>query len=196
MVNRMSGNIVLLSLVTLMSMGCASIKYEPVRLDASIATNPCEAQAATTSDNCSIVLVKASRWETLTGIQVASGEHICVQVPDGQFWFDKDRRNVPPKGEPGNWLMNRFKKREPDADFFSLIVNTKQESNGQLSIGHPVEKTPLYISKHSGELVFYPNDAVGGATDPAFFYKNNAGQIWVVVRRCVGACTCLGTANS
>lgn len=193
---RMYWITILLSLATLMLKGCASVNYEPVRHDSSLISRTCPLPSRADLGNCTVTLVKASQWESSTGIKVKAGERVCVQVPPGQVWFDWDRRNVPPHGEAGTWVMNLFTKRHPGAGFFSLIVNTKKASDGTLSEGHSVESHPQYVSQHSGELVFYPNDALGGPNDPEFFYRNNAGQVWVIVRPCVGACTCPGTLQS
>lgn len=45
------------------------------------------------------------------------------------------------------------------------------------------EGTSPLTTHRSGELVFYPNDAVAPWSDHLFFYRNNRGSILVLVRR-------------
>lgn len=137
-----------------------------------------------------MVVVQASLWTSPTGIKVKRGKNYCIQVPPNQLWFDKTRRNTPPFGETGNWLMQLSIKRDRNSGFFSLIVNTRNDNDGALSKGQAVEGKPLYRPDGEGELVFYPNDAEGSISDPAYFYGNNSGQIWVNVRLCEDSCDC------
>lgn len=179
--------------VTFLLFGCASISYEPVKLDSSplalTMIEECSEQKLSDSKGC-VVLVQASLWASSTGINVKSDKNYCIQVPRNQLWFDATRRNTPPFGETGNWLMQQATMRHPENGFFSLIVNTRNETDDALSKGQAVEVEPLYRPDREGELVFYPNDAEGSVFDPAFFYRNNSGQIWVNVRQCEDGCDC------
>lgn len=199
---------IILFLATFFLFGCASIFYEPVKLDSS-------PLAIKISENCTFseqklseskakdcaVPVQASLWASRSGIKVKSGKKYCIQVPPNQMWFDATRRNTPPFGEAGNWVMKYLgSKRHPEYEYFSLIANTRNEIDGTLSKGHAVERRtlkngsfeggPLYIPDGDGELVFYPNDAVGSVGNPAYYYENNSGQIWVNVRQCEENCDC------
>ena len=179
--------------VTFLLIGCASISYEPVQLDSShlalTMIEECSEQKLSDSKGC-VVLVQASLWASSTGIKVKSGNNYCIQVPPNQLWFDATRRNRPPFGEEGSWLMQLSTKRHPENGFFSLIVNTRNKADEALSKPQAVEVNPLYKPGGEGELVFYPNDAEASVFDPAYFYRNNSGQIWVNVRQCEDSCDC------
>lgn len=178
-----------LTVLLLSITGCASISYKPVMLDSSepselVNLRPCSTKGDT--NKCK-ALVQADKWVSPTGIAVHVGDTYCIDVPPDQWWFDADRRNAPPHGEKGNWIMRLSQKRNADAGFFALIVNvqsedgTVEEKAGQL-VSSP--RAYRYTSKSAGKLVLYPNDAKGPPSNPAHWYKNNSGQIWVTVARC------------
>lgn len=171
-------------LLALTLAGCQSISYEPVKLDSSapIDLKPC-ARTLSVDQSCT-ALVQAERWISPTGIHAEAGETYCVSVPPNQVWFDAGRRNTPPHGEEGNWLMNLALKRHKDYGFFNLIVNTKSLDTGRPGKEQDVSKGAPYKVTMVGELVLYPNDALGPDNDPAFYYKNNAGQVWVTISQC------------
>jgi len=167
---------------------CASVSYEPVTLDSSApldmsSVKKCP-ETLNVKDDCT-ALIQANQWMTRTGIKVKKGEKYAVRVHASQVWFDLDRRNTPPYGEAGSWKMRLFKKRHADAGFFALIINAKAAGSDQL-LGHgDLGATPnlAYKTPDAGELVLYPNDALGPFDNPAYWYQNNSGQIWVTITR-------------
>ncbi|WP_428506787.1 hypothetical protein [Roseateles sp.] len=130
--------------------------------------------------------VQADQWVSPTGIGTkVIGEIYCVAVWPNQVWFDASRRNSPPDGEKGSWLMNLAKKRHEGAGFFSLMIDVQSAAStgetakevGELSGG-------AFAAPGPGELVLYPNDAIGPVKEPAWYYKNNSGYVWVTIKRC------------
>lgn len=169
--------------------GCAAIDYETVPVDSA---SPLSAE---TQGRCPATLapgarctarVQADQWSSPTGIQVkAKGESYCIAVLPNQVWFDASRRNIPPYGEKGSWLMNLAKKRH-EAGFFSLMVDVQSHATVGETAKPVTEELPgaRYTAQGAGELVLYPNDAVGPSYDPEYFYRNNSGYIWVNITRC------------
>lgn len=108
------------------------------------------------------------------------------------------------RGDPGSWLMNRFKhwKRHPCSEWFALIAanvrpvksSTSQHEFPQYEHHEPQEykdvsdKEPEFKVTRPGRLAFYPNDAIMPLLGD-FYYSNNSGQIWVQIERCGTACT-------
>jgi len=173
---------------------CFSIKYEPVTVDSYPPVNAakigkCQAQLQT--EKICLAQIYADRWKSFTGIKVGAGESYCVTVPPDQVWFDKDRRNTAPYGEKGSLLMNLAQKRHKGIPFFSLMINVDRGNDGGDMDGSAVEVTDSkdfrFTSKVAGTLVLYPNDAIGPDTDPAYWYRNNGGRIWITIQRCDAA---------
>ncbi|MFH1870252.1 MAG: hypothetical protein ABIK82_23625 [Pseudomonadota bacterium] len=176
--------------------GCAQITYDRVPMDAP------RPSATESLSNCGgelpvsgrcLALVRASQWFSETGLQVATGERYRISVPAGQAWFDADRRNVPPKGEKGSWLMNRFAhlKRQECSDWFSLIAVVRDKSGEP--IGTAFDVSGAHINGEiaidaKGSLAMYPNDAESTNEVRDYFYQNNHGQAWVVITRCGPSC--------
>lgn len=169
--------------------GCGTPRYSEVPVDSSSshvdASKRCP-EALLLGQNC-WARVEANKWVSLTGISVKeAGEIYCISVPPNQVWFDAGRRNTPPDGEKGSWIMNLATKRHPEVGFFALMVAVKSTDNTTGQTARLV-KEPLnfqYVAKELGELVFYPNDAANPVGDPAYYYKNNYGYIWVTITRC------------
>lgn len=135
-----------------------------------------------------MVLVQASQWLSYASVKVLPGEVYQVTVPSGQFWFDLNRRSAPPRGDAGNWIMHLLasQKRLPGANWFSLIATTVSTDHGapiELPGRQDIGKSGVYTVRYAGSLAFYPNDAVGPATDPMYYYRNNSGQIWLTITR-------------
>jgi hypothetical protein len=135
---------------------------------------------------------------------MVTGQTYRIVVPHGQQWFDANRRNTPLCGEEGSWVMNLYKtkKRAVDSKWFSIVgvvlqpeakpgVERTQLSNQPQDIcakesAHP--EWGSFTADASGELALFPNDAIGSAERPAFFYGNNAGQVWVLISLCTNGC--------
>jgi len=176
------------SLITILTLaGCAAIDYKTVSVDSA---SPPDAEKLTRcpstlnpSASCT-ARVQANQWTSPTGIQVKEGESYCIAVLPNQVWFDASRRNTPPYGEEGSWIMNLAKKRH-EVGFFSLMVDV-QSAGATGTTAKPVAdpQGARFTTQKAGELVLYPNDAVGPPQDPAYYYKNNSGYIWVTVMRC------------
>lgn len=171
---------------------CASLSYTAVPVDSAPPTDlaPCPARLEA-GQRCTAVVL-AAQWRSETGVQVRPGEAYCLRVPPDQVWFDQTRRNTPPHGERGNWLMQLFNglKRHPDIAWFSLVAAVHTPDPAGAATHQDLSRMPLVQVSQAGALVLYPNDAVGQSEDPTWFYRNNVGQIWVTVQRCGGACAC------
>jgi len=177
--------------------GCASLAYTPVPVDSAAPADsgvPCAA-GLQPGQRCT-ALVRAAQWQTPTGLQVGLGESeaeaYCVQVPPGQVWFDQDRRNTPPHGEQGSWLMQLGSglKRHHGIAWFSLVAAVQPAGAAKKPDHQDISRDPVVRPRQAGALVLYPNDAVGQPDDPTWFYRNNRGQIWVTLQRCDSACDC------
>jgi hypothetical protein len=177
-----------LAALVLLLTGCASISYEPVTLDSASPSELSELNLCPIfKAGLCYARVRADQWTSRTGIQVGPDEKYCVDALANQVWFDGNRRNVPPDGERGSWVMRLFQKRNPSAGFFSLIVNVQfKDGSVDEKAGQMVRdlKGHQYIPMRAGELVLYPNDAKAPANDSYYWYKNNSGWIWVTVKRC------------
>ena len=168
--------------------GCGTPRYSEVPVDSSSshvdASKRCP-EALLLGQTC-WTRVEANKWVSLTGIHVKQDETYCISVPPNQVWFDKDRRNTPPDGEKGNWLMNLFTKRHPEFGFFALMVAVKAADDTNRQTARHVSN-PLnfkYMAEGPGELVFYPNDAVSTSWNRTYHYENNFGYIWVTISLC------------
>lgn len=174
----------LLAVVTTIA-GCASVIYKQVKTDSPRPqTNiPACNGSLEVSQRC-LARVQADQLYTSTGLNVKTRQTYKVEVPPEQVWYDAERRNVPPKGEPGSFMMNLFKnlKRHRNADWFTLMsavtnpcTPCMKHSMGDI---HDLSTTSVIQVQQDGVLVMYPNDAL-----PRRFYDNNSGQIWVFIER-------------
>lgn len=180
--------------LTLALAGCFRMGYSSLVQDSARppGSTPACGKSLKLKESC-LALVRASEWYSPTGLSVSPGESYRISVPAGQVWFDKDRRNLPPYGEKGSWLMNLFSKRDHDSGWFALMAAIVPE-NQPLSTGtepvnpgHDVERDQDIAVKFAGRLVMYPNDAVWRTGNKDAFYKNNVGQIWVRIE-CTQSC--------
>jgi hypothetical protein len=191
--------------VTLLALaGCASVVYEPVMVDSPMPAGfdklPACGAGLEPGKSC-LVLVRAGNWHSDTGISVEPGQVYRFDVPLGQVWFDKGRRNSPPHGEPGNFVMNMraWAKRhcEPWFTLMAGIAPAADSAPGPSGAMPPAKailhsdvlqseslaKNCALVARAAGVLVLYPNDARGPTGRPDHFYANNSGQIWVKVTR-------------
>ena len=216
--------LVLLTTVLAVLTGCASTRYSPIEadspapLDGSLslckaAANPLAegtatltgAEPSTLAKGASCIFpVRADQKFTVTPLVINRDDTYRITVPRNQVWYDGSRRNVPPRGDPGSWLMNRFKhwKRHTCSEWFALIAanvrpvksSTSQHEFPQYEHHEPQEykdvsdKEPEFKVTRPGWLAFYPNDAIMPLPGD-FFYSNNSGQVWVQIERCGTACT-------
>lgn len=204
----------LVALVVLGS-GCVATKYEPIMQDSPIPTvshnggevKPCEllpngdAGDLQQGDRC-MALVRAEAWLSLSHIRVAAGQRYQIDIPEGQFWFDKGRRSSPPQGDAGSSTMNllEWAKRHEDQPWFALnaatvpciqnlenktkcmeTLETEKERFNLFDAKKPSERSFELHVKEEGQLAFYANDAV--LFGWRFFYGNNGGQVWLMVQR-------------
>lgn len=193
-------------------LGCASITYTPVLVDSPLpaafrtphaGNAPCGSKLED-GQSC-VALVRAEDWYSDTGIRVEANQAYCFHVPAGQVWFDAERRNSPPDGEPGNLPMRamHWAKRDPEP-WFTLMAAVSTSPVPTLRpvvwAGPPSREftallkpsTPHSLARRAtapmtvanpGALVLYPNDAWGPTGRPGLFYENNSGQAWVQVTR-------------
>lgn len=174
--------------------GCAAVNYEPVTLDTpppQVSGTPVNMGPHCTAElragAACMALVRAQDWYSDTGVRVKEGQAYCIRVPPGQVWFDAQRRNSPPDGEPGSLLMNVFKwLKRHDQPWFTLMADVAQEGAAKdiaswpALQSHSVAQHRKLDVKASGALVLYPNDARNlFSSDDQYFYRNNRGQIWV-----------------
>lgn len=174
--------------------GCAHINYDPVPTDSPMPVLklvPCQGRLPLNA-RC-LALVRANQWFSGTGLVVEKKERYRIIVPPGQVWFDKGRRNVPPQGESGNGLMNLFGhlKRQEKSLWFSLIAvvldnDADPRTEDSYDLGAKDATGEILIGTN-GKLAMYPNDAKGLFGKDSF-YRNNSGQIWVIMERCGTVC--------
>lgn len=170
--------------------GCAAIAYEPVKVDSATPIDAARLGRCPSKlepGKVCIAQIHANQWVSPTGVRICEpGERYRVTVPPDQVWFDEARRNTPPYGEEGSWIMKLPAKRH-NAPFFSLMVDAVPTDLGKRVTDTAVVVTDakrfLFTAKSVGDLVLYPNDAKGPASDPAHWYQNNAGYIWVIIER-------------
>lgn len=186
--------------------GCASREHQaeppaaaPVVNGQSVqVTGPCPA-TLDPGRSC-WALVQAWNWYSDTGVRVARDQTYCIRIPSGQAWRDANRHNSPPKGEPGNLLMNAFGflKRHP-LPWFTLMAGVVEGAGPGIQPSSDLKPRPevqsqdlssqrRLVTTAAGALVMYPNDARGD-----WFYSNNHGQIWVQVQRLQDAQPCTDT---
>lgn len=170
--------------------GCVAIEYEPVTLDSpppeiGEQTGRCPEELMA-NQQC-VAQIRANAWMSRTRIHAKEGEHYCVTVPPDQVWFDKGRRNTPPLGEKGSWIMRLSKKREPHPFFNLMIAVDPIDKKSETKVKARAVDKPndfRFIAESRGEIVLYPNDAIGSASYPERWYRNNSGYIWVTIKRC------------
>lgn len=80
--------------------------------------------------------------------------------------------------------------RHPEVGWFGLVAAVQPLGDAVPASHHVLSRPPLIQVFNDGELVLYPNNAVGQPNGPARCYRNNQGQIWVTVQRCEGGCAC------
>jgi hypothetical protein len=181
-----------ISLVAALALaGCTAIEYKSVAVDSP---SPIDEKGLVKCpkelrhDKICTARILADQLATPTGIQVAEkGETFCIEVLPHQVWFDADRRNTPPHGDEGNWIMKIGTKRHPEAGYFSLMVDVQAKPPAiQSKSAKQVGDSPgwTYTADSVGALVLYPNDAIGSTGEPEYYYKNNSGYIWVTIKRC------------
>lgn len=192
---RRQGAVLLLALGLLG--GCAQVSYDRVPLDSPMpfeAKDLAACQGILTEGASCVALVRADQWSSDTGLDVAKGEYYRITVPPGQFWFDADRLNLPPKGEKGSWLMNRVAhlKRQSNSDWFSLIAVVREASGvatcKAFDLGSESFRHGQIAIEDAGKLALYPNDAESTIAVRDYFYRNNHGQVWTVITRCDRTC--------
>lgn len=150
-----------------------------------------------------LALVRADQWHSATGVQVLAQHTYRICLPDArQTWFDAERVNKPLCGEDGSWIMRLYnsRRRNPDAKWFSVQAtvlapdkrpNVARKEMTEKPVDLCVEGMPsmaYFTPTASGELALFPNDAIGSAERPAYFYENNAGQVWLAITLCQGSC--------
>jgi len=191
--------------------GCVSITYSPVQMDSprplgdgsppmceskvpvrnALAKEP-KGPAATIilpPGNRCIFPVRADQMLSLTPLAIEEGQTYRITVPRNQVWYDASRCNVPPRGEPGNMIMNLLAHRKQhDTGWFALFAANVSRDGGTVHERIDVSAGKDFSVKAPGQLAFYPNDAIGVFRED-FFYSNNNGQIWVQIERCAAACT-------
>jgi hypothetical protein len=183
------------------SAGCAAVKYETVPYDTPRVADlrACAHPERGRVEPC-LALVRASEWHSPSGLQVTRGMQYCIEVPEGQRWFDKSLASSPPHGED-HPKLDRFAamKRVPGQQWFALMVAVAPEkpgrpqTDGKWSPPKETDTAPVaagascgqkgwrFQPAQPGELVFFPNDAVSPIGDKRGFYRNNSGQIWVKI---------------
>jgi len=175
--------------------GCVATKYETIPYDTAkpvgVAHLPgCRDHPPKPNESC-LALVRAGDLQTRTDVEVEPRQDWCIEVPEGQRWFDQSRVSSPLDGEPGEGVMNTVAgwKRIKDAPWFALVVGvaTKAGKEADFKAVQQLPSAPdgrrCFRPSQPGTLVFYPNDAVPPAGSHSLFYGNNGGQIWVKLTR-------------
>lgn len=196
----MKRHLMILMALAMSQASCVSIRYSPVHAD-SPAPPPgspplCEAIPPAKSINlgkgvsCSFP-IRADQMLTPTPLAINIGEKYRISVPRNQVWYDKSRRNVPPHGEEGSWMMNLVKhwKQRPESLWFALIA----VEVGNVNVSHDVSDDPVLEVTRPGLLAFYPNDAIVPILGN--FYSNNSGQVWVKIEHCKDSCSPKGATS-
>jgi hypothetical protein len=96
--------------------GCAAVKHSGIPYDnprpANFANVPgCRGAMLAAGAQC-VALVRANQWYSDSHLSTTVGESYCVSVPGVQRWFDLERVNDAPDGEPGSGLMNLYASRK------------------------------------------------------------------------------------
>ena len=187
-----------LFVITLMVVltGCVSVKYSPIQVDSPVpainvsicATNAPEDIFVLMEGNSCMFPIRADQKLTLTPLAVREKETYYVTVLRNQVWYDASRRNVPPEGEQGSWIMKFAEKwkKHSQSLWFALIAANVNKSGSEQYATQDVSKSPTLKIMRPGRLAFYPNDAIVPILGN--FYSNNRGQIWVRIERCATVC--------
>lgn len=123
------------------------------------------------------VRVFAKQAENHSGVMMKEGDKYRVSVPKDQTWWDSRYKNSPPCGTPP-FIMRLFPslfKREPKAEWFSLMAHVQGDSKPQ-DMCTTKSDGSQFFADGCGELLFFANDA-------GWFYENNSGCIEVIVQR-------------
>ena len=178
-------------LASLLLAGCVGVSYEGMPVDSATPEHAYRGrcQGILAAHAACSARIPANRWSTPTGLRVArAGERYCVTVHPNQVWFDATRRRVPPWGERGSDLMRLASLRHPEAGYFALMIDVPTVQGFDASPTARAVETPegaIYVAPAAGDLVLYPNDALGPKGAPDWYYtSNNHGFIWVLIRRC------------
>lgn len=192
----MTTQLILLIALVIIQASCVSIRYSPIHTDSPPpSSHPLCAELELDSDakrtlkegKICVFLIRADQKLTHTTLAIDKGETYRISVPRNQVWYDSSRRNVPPHGEEGSWMMKPFNhwRQRHESQWFALIatnVSRNSGSNEQYE-SFDVSKTSELKFTHLGLLAFYPNDAIVPILG-SFFYSNNSGQVWVQIERC------------
>lgn len=116
-----------------------------------------------------IILVKANKHHTKTGIKVGHGE--TYQISASGKWQDAgfeptDAEGFPPKN--GVMRSAKFLKAMPKENYMKLIAKS---GGAHYAIGN------------SANIIFRNGDLVLQANDAAFFFGNNSGTLTVAIKR-------------
>lgn len=187
--------------------GCVSISIDPVHMDSLSPTVPgvpiCAAVEGKPiglkpNQSC-LALARAKDWWSVSNVIVGEKQHYAISIPAGQFWWDEKRRSDPALGDKGSTLMNLFahKKRLTEDHWFVLVAtvvdcgdagkttapllrhyDAKELCAETMQKAKAVKNGVELTTVAPGRLALFANDAPG-------FYWNNAGQVWVVIKRMV-----------
>jgi hypothetical protein len=103
------GRTLLVIACALLLAACAAIKHTAIPYDnpRPLGIADCRGAALAEGDSC-LTLVRANQWYSDSHLLLVLGASYCVSVPLGQRWFDLERVNEPPDGEPGSGMMNLY----------------------------------------------------------------------------------------
>ena len=189
--------------------GCVALTYDLQSFDSPRPgskpwdqTPTCIDQPAGTHVEC-LVLVRADQWHSATGTLVLAQHTYRIRVPDArQTWFDAERVNKPLCGEDGSWIMRLYnsRRRNTEAKWFSVQATVLAPDKRPNAVRKEMAEKPVdlcvegmssvayFTPATSGELALFPNDAIGSAERLAYFYGNNAGQVWLAIQSCEDQC--------
>lgn len=199
----------MIGLIGIALSGCVALTYDLQSFDSPRPggepwdqTPTCIDQPAGTHVEC-LVLVRADQWHSATGTPVLAQHTYRIRVPDArQTWFDAERVNKPLCGEDGSWIMRLYnsKRRNTEAKWFSVQATVLAPDKRPNAVRKEMAEKPVdlcvegmssvayFTPATSGELALFPNDAIGSAERPAYFYGNNAGQVWLAIQSCEDEC--------
>lgn len=167
-------------------------------------------QLENVGESC-LALVRADRLVSFSTLNVGENECYQFEFPDNQAWYDATRRNADANGEKGSGIMNLaagLKRNPSDLWFFLSPVVLDGELDQAAAVkrlsepkcagtdgckqggkwsnfgtNHYNFQSILFSTgKAKGRLAFYPNDAMPPEYS-TIYYKNNTGQVWIVVHR-------------